>query len=110
MGSGFLVEKLVTELSEVVVSTIAIGPLTAAMDLTMETMGTLLGEERFGGSAIGWKYETLVFPKKAWEGKEALLEIDARRYMTEEEARKGHAELVRKWWKSKGGSFIGDDR
>ena len=46
----------------------------------------------FGESARPLIFETMVFPSTY-----NLLEVDCRRYATEDEARAGHAEMVTKW-------------
>jgi hypothetical protein len=40
----------------------------------------------------GHLFETMVFPRESH-----FSELDCRRYFTEDDARKGHAEMVEKW-------------
>ena len=39
-------------------------------------------------------FETMVFPDSAWDGDGDLIELDTRRYSTEEAALLGHADVV----------------
>lgn len=55
-------------------------------------------DHNFAEDGLPLIFESMVF----WRGKWS--ELDMRRYSTEEEARQGHAELVRKW--SRWGWFV----
>ena len=50
-----------------------------------------LGSDHQFGEGEPLVFETMVFPKGDWG------ELDVRRYTTEEEAIKGHKEMVEKW-------------
>jgi len=50
-----------------------------------------LGSDHQFGEGEPLIFETMVFPKEDWG------ELDVRRYTTEEEAIKGHKEMVEKW-------------
>ena len=54
-----------------------------------------LGSDHQFGEGEPLIFETMVFPKGDWG------ELDVRRYTTEEEAIKGHKEMVEKWNKTK---------
>ena len=54
-----------------------------------------LGSDYQFGEGASLIFETMVFPKGDWG------ELDVRRYTTEEEAIKGHKEMVEKWNKIK---------
>ena len=42
-------------------------------------------------------FETMVFKRAAWDGRGALREHEMNRYSTLEEAKAGHADIVKKW-------------
>lgn len=51
-------------------------------------------DHSFGDFSKPMIFETMVFTSDSWEGRDPLLDLECRRYSTEEEARTGHAEYV----------------
>jgi len=70
---------------------------TCSLDSPLGNMIDLMG---FGNDdAIGSSFETMVFPCNEIGEVQDWEELDKKNYQTEEEAKKGHQAMVKKWKK-----------
>lgn len=93
---GLVVEQ--TQLETVWISTVDItNPMTRALDSLIDVMGgNELDRPYAGTKATEFQYETLVWPSNG-DGPMDVTEIDCARYQTLEEAKAGHARMIKKW-------------
>ena len=80
------------------VSTIALSEQLAPLDSLIATFAELVGDTERAKLGTPGGYETMVFAAENGEVTN-WLELDFRRYATEEEARAGHEEIVETWLK-----------
>jgi len=79
-----------------VVSTVRLSEMVKGIDQMIGTASKLIGD-RHADLLIQGDYETMVFRCDPDGGVSDMMDIDMQRYDTEEEAIKGHEEMVQRW-------------